>query len=421
MKAKFLGAFLLLTTLLIIVSCNKQDWKLSGNIPINSKVAEVKKWFESTKITKENSVLTQSYASVSKKSSERVFARFNKINAAASWTEAQFAKHNENEFIIVPLVKKENPFKNRAYDATKLLVFYTENNIQQLSIVEIIGAKGKKLPKSVIDFVKKSFILHKYKTGTKSSSSIDASIIFYTENYDYQASFESKNGLLKPSKFQLINQKKNAQSLATIAVNSTLKQKVTCNFSCDTYFLIGITYDVNTGEILNTEILDTWSECTGDPYGGGAGQLSCITNCATQMAEGETAAEDEYAGEPVEISATKRAIAKKWKIHKSFLWHLVSRENGVVKLVNPATDRWEWESLTHHSVTKLGLSIGGSVSVASSQGTPSFVAGNPNVLIASMLVDYDVTYTPICDCLGGIIPPYTLTYSNNSPQWSAKP
>lgn len=424
MQTKLSGALLLLTTLIVIISCNKQDWKLSGTSSLDNKVENVKKWFESTKVTNENNILLQSYSSLAKNATERVFARFNKINAAINWSEAHITKHDKNEFIIVPLNRKAKPFKNKAFDAGKVLVFYKDfDNSQRFTVVEIVGSKGNNLPSNLTDIVKKSFISYKYKSDTKAYVSPDAFILFYDENYRYQASFESEGRSIKPSKYQLVNQKERTATLAAIAVNSTMKKKVTCNYGCETYYLVGTLYDIQTGQILRVDILNQWNECSGDPYGeaAGAGQIDCISNCATVMADGSTASDDEYAGEPTSIDAFQKNVPKKWICHRGFPWILSSREAGVIRLVNPATNQWEWQSLTHVDIVKTGITIGGTVSPNAGLGTPSFAAGSPNVLIAAMDLDYDITYTPICDCLGGIIPSYTLNYQTHSPLWSANP
>lgn len=105
----------------------------------------------------------------------------------------------------------------------------------------------------------------------------------------------------------------------------------------------------------------------------------------------------------------------RWRVLKNITWDVYSSERGKVRLVDPATNKWEWVELTHLSLSFFGSSPGGKVEFSNDIGTPSFVPGTPNVLYAGMSVNFDVTYTPICkSCpLSELLPPVTKNYTSN--------
>ena len=111
-----------------------------------------------------------------------------------------------------------------------------------------------------------------------------------------------------------------------------------------------------------------------------------------------------------------------WIVLKGPSWAIHSHETGVVKLVNAATNKWQWESLSHVNISFVGTSFGGSIEPVSSTGTPSFVPGTQNVLYAGMSVNYNVKFTPLCNnpLCNMAFPAYTNNYTSNA-IFDAKP
>ncbi len=123
------------------------------------------------------------------------------------------------------------------------------------------------------------------------------------------------------------------------------------------------------------------------------------------------------------IGPLKKYKNPRWKILKNLTWDLYSQETGIVKLVDAGTDKWVWESLQHGAISMTGFALGGTVSSDQGVGIPSFFPGAENILYAGMTLDFNVKFSPICDCPGirEILPPYTIHYTSNSGLWPAKP
>ena len=107
-----------------------------------------------------------------------------------------------------------------------------------------------------------------------------------------------------------------------------------------------------------------------------------------------------------------------WRVFKHPTWSLHSHENGVIKLVDVPSNKWEWQSLTHNSISFSGVSFGGTISHTNGVGTPSFTAGTPNILFAGMSVNFNVTFSPVCNC--PFIPSFTYNYTSTQ-IWAANP
>lgn len=126
----------------------------------------------------------------------------------------------------------------------------------------------------------------------------------------------------------------------------------------------------------------------------------------------------------VDINGFKKYKTIKWYPLENLTWKLISQEEGIVELVDVSTDKWVWNSLVHKSITFKGMSPGGNVTPNQGIGTPSFVAGTPNVLYAGITLDFAVTYAPVCDDCPLIqlaIRPYTIPYTAQGGFWNAKP
>ncbi len=155
-------------------------------------------------------------------------------------------------------------------------------------------------------------------------------------------------------------------------------------------------------------------------------QDPCVKNCednAAQLSSSASVASETESIEVTDITAFKKHKNTKWTCLKSFPWILSSQEEGIVELVDAANNTWNWSSLTHKDIKLTGMPVGGTVTPDAGTGTPSFVAGNSNVLYASMALDFNVTYAPVCNCpvVNVVAPPYTLNYKAKSSFWDAKP
>ncbi|MCW3074915.1 MAG: hypothetical protein JWP69_1984 [Flaviaesturariibacter sp.] len=138
---------------------------------------------------------------------------------------------------------------------------------------------------------------------------------------------------------------------------------------------------------------------------------------------GGSVASESISESSTEIDPITRSVSTDWKCFNGLGgWKLTSHETGIIKYVPFGSgNRWEWESISHHSITKEGSTLPG-VSVSFTQGV-----GTPHIAshIASMKLKFNVTYNFVCECpsmpLNWVVQPVDKSYETPSPFWIAKP
>lgn len=405
-------------------ACRKQS---SNTSDPNSFIEIAKDWFQSEIVQKEQEMLATPFTTLPRNSYSRTFARMEKLGALLDWQEAKEYERSNLQYIVVAVKQDRKPFNNKSFEAARAFVFFKNSSGQMsMNIVEVLSFKDKALGTSLHDIVSIAFS-NKHLNLRSTVNNLSASIIFYDTEYKTESSYQFSNGSWAKAKISVVNKR---GSTAVRRVASTMGQRTTCQ-TCTTWYLIGFWYDTQTGQVIDYTILDQWDECTdGPPYGddgsGGnsGGDEDCLNNCIeTSNNLSEVQVDSETVGYDIgTIDQLTKYKNPKWRILKNLTWSLYSQENGVVKLVDPDTDKWQWESLTHGPITKEGFSIGGSVTYSQGVGTVSFTPGTQNILYAGMSLNFEVTYAPICNCPGvtDVIPPYTQSYTSNA-IWSAKP
>jgi len=103
-----------------------------------------------------------------------------------------------------------------------------------------------------------------------------------------------------------------------------------------------------------------------------------------------------------------------WNCLTAKTFNLYSQELGKVSLIDSRNMIWQWEELTHGSISMSGYARGGTVTFNQGVGTPSFTPGTKNVLVAGMELRFTVTYTPAansCPIVGSLVaPPKHISY-----------
>lgn len=183
---------------------------------------------------------------------------------------------------------------------------------------------------------------------------------------------------------------------------------------------------------LYTEYIGCFDDDGGGGTGGGSGEGGGgggsgnddpeVVNCSPLtdvVAASQTVAET-IGYEINDINAITKYKNPKWMVLKNFPWALFSMETGVIELVDPTSNTWVWKSLQHDHIYMVGAALPGiGVSFSKGIGTPSFVAGTPNMFYAGMLLDFTVTYSFIGK--ESWCPGMTLSYTSESTMWPAKP
>ena len=317
------------------------------------------------------------------------------------------------------------------------MVVFSKNKagVIKANVLEILSKKGTSLNRKQTEIAATAFYNRELNKEEKIAG-LDANIFFYDENYKKQNGFEVTNGAWEATKTTLVVGKNKD--------NSGSGNNITESVNCVLWGLFLDHYDQN-GILLYSQLLYTYWVCeddgcgpsvdpneSGDPGEGGGGGWSADLGECGNLADNEMSllvGSAQISSITIsELTTNIDNITKtkdiKWMIlDGAGAWSLHSHEHGIVKLVDVSQDKWQWESLTHGNITKSGITPGGEVSVVSHSGTPSFVAGTPNVLYAGMSVSYEVKYviTPIpCPPFNLIVPPVYRNYVSNG-IWSAHP
>ena len=416
----------LVIIILIYTACKKQD--SSDNPKVDPVIENARRWINNDIVGKERAMLMVSYSQLAKEDRVRALARMQKLASLLKWDQAKAYKQEGIQYVIVPVDQQLKPLRNKNYEAGRSVVIYRDQSFKmQLKIIEIISAKAGNLGSTVTDISSLAFanmILNK----RKDIGTTNVSILFYNEQYHHLKSFRTKDGKWDNARIHL-SIRKNATTQKRLA--STMSQTVTCQ-KCTTWYSVGIWYDLNTGEIVSYEILDQWEECTDrfpfPTFGDGgepAAPASCDEYCNNML--NDFSASSKVVSETVSVEVTpidqlRKHKKMRWRILENITWSLFSLESGIVKLVDPQTNKWQWESLKHDKIEFDGSSYGGTVTHNEGTGTASFVDGTPNVLYAGMSVDFTVTYSPICYCDGinKIFPSRTDSHTGSA-FWPAIP
>jgi hypothetical protein len=149
--------------------------------------------------------------------------------------------------------------------------------------------------------------------------------------------------------------------------NSTHRDIVECD-AIDWYMCDYIDqYGVGTNcQYLYTEYVNCeggGDDGGGDNGGGGGGGEdgnTCATQCAddfNSLVNTTTIASETIDLHVSDINSFTKNKNPEWRILKNLTWGLFSHEMGTIEHVNIPYDRWEWRTLTHHSITKAGAAF----------------------------------------------------------------
>lgn len=357
------------------------------------------------------------------------------LNDMLEWRNSQEYNKNGIKYVVTPVQQKNKSFSNEDFDGVRYFIFYNDADGKMcMNIIEILSKQKVALKGSLRDIASEAF-LNKYLSKETNIENLDANILFYDKNYNPQESFEITHGKWSRNKISL----ERIKSFDKGDALSTISQRVTEGTGgCETIYTILYEYDTYTGKVLRWWIIDVQEYCPNNnptpPYGGGGGggggtKPPTTDDCTKQflstpkkLSEGVQVVSELINSNVKDINTFTKEKNPEWRCLKSLTWALFSHEKGIVELVDKATNKWQWKSLSHNTITKTGMPYGGTVSSSNGIGTASFTPGTKNVLYAGMSVKFDVTYAPICDCPGvnAILPPYTISYNANA-LFDAKP
>lgn len=429
-KPQFLGILIfILFDFFIYSSCNKQDVSVKNSL---TKLTEdSKKYYNEVVVQRENSMLATPYSELPSYSGKRKFARMANIGKIIDWSHAKEYNYHGEQFVVAPIIDEKRPFKFQEVEAARGLVFYlNESGKMQMNMVEILSKKNGKIISQPVELIAKAFINKRYDKH-QAIENESASFHFYDEAYGHLFSYQAEGGEWTKTN----NSIRNKLGAPKIRSTPTMIGRTTCQ-TCQHYYLVGIWYNTSTGQIVDAIILSEWDECTEGTPPEGYGSWPNVSSPDSQEACFLAATSDwdqqvaaAYVSNEVEgfdvstIDNFKKEKNPKWKPLQSVFWYLRSTEKGVVELIDIPTNKWQWNSLVHDKLDFIGTSFGGGTEIYSHNGTPSFVAGTPNVLYAGMNLEIVMKYTPNvinCPPFTWVIPPAYVPYTANC-LWPAIP
>ncbi len=418
-KKNFLTVFFFLATFASVVTvfnaCQKNA--LPNPHPDGTLVKFAQSWYTDTVLAQNNANTNIHY-----------LERMKSLGGLLEWSKAREYNENGVHMVVTPVQQDAKPFQNKAYEAAQSLIFYIDKSGQmQLKIAELMSGKNESLGKDVTPVVEKAF-LHAYSDAKIAAPDIKTNIIFLNRNFNSAESFKIADGTMTKSNFKLLNTSVSNAGGGTHTILSS-------SGYYETWYLLGIWYDVDTGEVVSVDVLSTYQQCVGtcdqwspvdDPGGTGGGSINDCLNSTLQnvsaLSNGVYVTSEFVSDNVTDAGNLKKYRNPDWIVLKGPGWSLHSHEKGIVSLVDAPTNKWQWESLDHVNITMAGQTYGGSLSPSAGIGTPSFVPGTPNILYAGMSVDFDVTFTPlnVCQAVNALVPAFTNNYTANA-IFAAKP
>jgi hypothetical protein len=387
MRKHFLWIPCLGAIMLILFSCKKEaiEAHTPQNPANNQLIPKIKSWLDEQK----NGLSTASLANIES------------LELNLSYGEIRLEKYKESkEFIVIPILSgfksKNNSDKNPANYL--ILVFENQDSITRGNIIQYISSTNQKT--APINTFYKIF------TYNDLDCSGQFTILSIDDYFKYELKFE--NGKLRSMAW--LNKKnapKNSSGRMAECIDWYLQlwyvwSDGSMTFISETYVYTTCGEDCAQPRVANGRNYGT--NCSGGGNGAAGGGTEYCN--AAEWSTGVTGATDlESSIIESEASETRTktyvwVFAKgtfnpslKWKSHETGI-HI--KENGV----------WKWQSLTHNSVSKVGMVTGGSLQCDVNSATPTVGVYN-----AIMAIDYTFTWSFVC---GG------SPMSNSSNHTSAK-
>jgi hypothetical protein len=411
-------AIVLLAVIVFFYSCHKNAAQ-----PVNDPDGFAKKasdWFSTTVVAPETKMLSLPFSVLAQNSDARRFARMGRIQRILQWGDARLYNEGGIKYIVVPLDESIKPFKNKKFEFFRDLIIYADKSgTMKMAVIEVLGKENTTLGDDLQSLVHTAF-RNKFLGQSEKLASVDASVIFYGRNYSLDQSFVVQAGTMKAAKAAIRTYKRSSllpvpsvQSIKDGSILATPMKTIADagGCGCSTTYTVGVTYDINTGEIYGVDILDESSDCgnihagDGDNPGGNPAppDPDCV-NAAMETFAGlmDVSTASEIVDNGIsQIDALTKNYNPVWTCLKNVTWLLRSTEKGTVKLIDQQNMIWQWQSLTHDKIALVGFVLpGASVDIVQESGTPSFTEGTTNILVAGMKLDFTVKYSYVCNCNG---------------------
>jgi hypothetical protein len=274
-QKKLFFATIIICILLASYACHKSFQSLSIE---NNSIIENSQTYYSSLVSSEESLLAMPYDQLKKSSNLRRFARLGKISSLLQWDNVQSFYRNGTSYAIVPVEKYSSHQDNPNFESIRCMLFLQKDGDKiEMNIIEVYRKKNEINSTSLLNSVK-TLSENKIFNENTSIEGLNASVIFYDEYYYNKSSFIVKNGIWQAAKIVIENTPNSLlpSSVKSMSVGAKTVSDVSKSLStispmsgcsvCKTYALVGIWYDIQTGVIVDSEVLDSWEECIDPSY-----------------------------------------------------------------------------------------------------------------------------------------------------------
>jgi len=397
-----------------LISCKKENITDNPQNPDKEKlIAKVKSWLDNQK----------------KDLPVGDTAKIHSLKGSLDYNELRLERYKDLEnFIVVPISNEFTSKNNQDKNPVNYLVLVLKNqdSIASGNIIQYISSNSQKVAPQ------NSF--YKIFTYQNLDCSGQFTILSITDYFRYELKFE--NGKLKSVAEYT---KKNTPNNGSGRVNECIDwyEQTWYVWSDGSMTLESEVYVFTTcdGDCAQARVANGRNFATNCYEGGGGGGIeydACVSAAISSFqseANGAQAVSQTKSFDFITIDELTRCKNPKWTILRGAGgWTLESQEQGVIKLIDQATNQWAWKSLTHGSISMEGsplptTSVEHNQGVGTSSFTPETAAAT-TVLFGGMSLNFNVTYRLVCNCpnvpLIGQFPPINRYYTSNA-IWNSNP
>jgi hypothetical protein len=199
------GSFLIcaiLTTACVIIACNKQATKappLTAEqvTSFDPSIQRAQLFLRTSTLQNERKQLFQNRITFQNSHRTAIVSRIPAVTKLLNWNDAFKVRLNRTEYLFISFSEERTPFKNKTFEFVRYLVFtLSKNNILSMDVLELLGDQNTSLGKDV-KTVAINAVKNKIEETAAPIGQLNASVIFYNQDYAWQNSFHITNGTWK--------------------------------------------------------------------------------------------------------------------------------------------------------------------------------------------------------------------------------
>lgn len=197
----FTVAVIAVTSCFLVIACRKQSslepQKIQTTKGSDNVVADAKSYFQHTILNKESDRAVNSVNLSSKGATLKPLPidRMEKISNIVDWDNGFEVLIDGVNYLFIAVKENIKPFKNKDFEFFRYLIFSTNSSgTKTLSIVEVLGDSRTSLGDNHARVAIAS-LTNKLKDASNQIETLNASVIFYTSNYQRETSFHIDNGI----------------------------------------------------------------------------------------------------------------------------------------------------------------------------------------------------------------------------------